>query len=90
MAHTEHGACIVDGRQVSTTLQCPHCGAHFDSWPGSGNRRAYCMRCAAVTCGNPDCDECIPLGARLEFSEGRKTRYDDLIYKCLAAGALLL
>jgi hypothetical protein len=33
----------------------------------------------AVTCGNPRCDACAPVEARLDFAEGKKTRYDDVI-----------
>lgn len=43
-----------------------------------------------VTCGNPVCDECVPLEARLEHSEGRKTRYDDTIRELIANGATLI
>ncbi len=45
----QHGAFIVDGREVGTTLQCPHCGGHFLSIKGSGIRRTFCLRCMAVT-----------------------------------------
>ena len=86
----EHSGIIVDGRQVASLLQCPHCGAHFESRPGSGVRRAWCLRCHAVTCGALGCDACIPLEARLEYAEGSKTRYDETIAEQLAAGALLL
>lgn len=86
----EHGGIIVDGVQVASTLRCPHCGAHFESQPGSGKRRAYCMKCRRVTCGNPVCDHCIPIEARLEFFEGTKTLYDDKIRELIAEGATLL
>jgi hypothetical protein len=33
----------------------------------------------AVTCGQPKCDHCAPIEARLDFAEGKKTRYDDVI-----------
>lgn len=75
----EHGAFIVGGQQVASTLQCPHCGCHFESRPGSGARRTFCMRCSAVTCGAAACDPCVPFEARVEYVEGRRTRYDDLI-----------
>lgn len=86
----EHGAVIIDGCQVASTLQCPHCGAHFDSIPGSGKRRAWCTRCHAVTCGAVVCDECVPLEARLDHAEGTKTKYDDVIRQLKAEGAVLL
>jgi hypothetical protein len=87
---TEHGGFIEDGRQVASTLCCPHCGAHFVSIRGSGKRRAWCTRCMAVTCGLHACDECIPIEARLDHSEGRKTLYDEKINQLLAEGAALL
>ena len=55
---TAHAAFLVDGREVAHTLQCPHCGSHFVSRRGSGARRTFCLRCRAVTCGNPACDPC--------------------------------
>lgn len=51
---------VVDGREVAHTLQCPHWGGHFVSRRGSGARRTFCLRCLAVTYGNPACDPCIP------------------------------
>lgn len=87
---TEHGGFIEDGRQTASTLMCPHCGAHFVSVRGSGKRRAWCIRCSAVTCGELACDECVPIEARLDHFEGRKTLYDDKIAKLLADGAVLI
>jgi hypothetical protein len=66
-----HGIVIVDGKEVATTLQCPHCGGHFVSRKGSGHRRTFCLKCMAVTCGNPLCDPCRPFAAQLEQSQGR-------------------
>lgn len=86
----EHGGIVVDGVQVASTLRCPHCGGHFESRPGSGKRRAFCLKCQRVTCGNPTCDACIPVEARCEFVEGKKTSYDDEIKKLILAGATLL
>ena len=67
-----HGIIIVDGKEVATTLQCPHCGGHFVSRKGSGHRRTFCMNCMAVTCGNRDCDPCRPFVAELGLSQGRQ------------------
>ena len=89
MAH-EHGAILIGSVQVASTLMCPHCGSHFESRPGSGRRRTFCCRCQAVTCGAHACDPCIPIEARLDHVEGRKTRYDELIQSLLAEGAALL
>ena len=65
----EHGAIILDGQQVASTLQCPHCGSHFVSRKGSGKRRTWCLRCNAVTCGQHTCDPCIPFEKRLDICE---------------------
>jgi hypothetical protein len=86
----EHGGVLLDGIQVASTLQCPHCGAHFVSIPGSGKRRAWCTRCRAVTCGELPCDQCVPIEARLDHAEGRKTRYDETIHQLELEGAVLL
>lgn len=86
----EHGGIIVDGVQVASTLRCPHCGGHFDSWPGSGKRRAFCLKCQRVTCGHLACDPCIPIEARCDFVEGKKTGYDETIRELIARGASLL
>ena len=77
----EHGGIVVDGRQVGSTEQCPHCGGHFLSVKGSGKRRGWCTKCYAKTCGNPLCDICIPMAVALDFAERRKVqqRYADLI-----------
>ena len=56
-----HGLIFVNGREVATTLQCPHCGGHFMSRRGSGHRRSFCLRCMAVTCGSTPCvSTCTP------------------------------
>ena len=90
MATVEHGGIIQDGLQVASTLQCPHCGCHFVSIKGSGKRRAYCIACKAITCGALVCDICIPLEARLEHTEGSKTKYDAKILELEKGGAILL
>lgn len=60
-----HGIVFSNGREVATTLQCPHCGGHFVSRKGSGHRRTFCMKCSAVTCGSPTCDACRDFRADL-------------------------
>lgn len=66
-----HGIVIVDGKEVATTLQCPHCGGHFVSRKGSGHRRNWCPCCSAVTCGAFACDPCRPFMAAIGGSMGR-------------------
>lgn len=58
------------------TLQCCHCGGHWHVNPGSGKRRGYCTRCAAVTCGRECCDACVPFEQRLENSEAGRPWWD--------------
>ena len=70
----EHGGILIDGQQVASTLQCPHCGGHFISRRGSGHRRTFCMNCKAVTCGHPACDPCIPWEKKMEFIEREASR----------------
>lgn len=62
-----HGVIFLNGREVASTLQCPHCGGHFVSRKGSGVQRSFCLRCEAVTCGAPACmTGCTPFVAALE------------------------
>ncbi len=56
-----HGLIFLDGKEVATTLQCPHCGGHFISRKGSGHRRTFCVKHMAVTCGATACDPCTDL-----------------------------
>lgn len=68
-----HGVIIVNGQEVATTLQCPHCGQHFVSRKGSGHRRSFCLRCEAVTCGSDACiSGCTPFVADLERNQRRE------------------
>lgn len=66
-----HGLIFVNGKEVATTLQCPHCHGHFVSRKGSGHRRTFCMKCMAVTCGAAACDPCRPFVEGLERLQGR-------------------
>lgn len=50
-----HGLVIVNGQEVATTLQCPHCGMHFVSRKGSGIRREFCLKCGDVCCNRQTC-----------------------------------
>jgi hypothetical protein len=75
----EDGAIIVDGQQLSSTLQCCHCGNHFEVVRGSGRSRGFCLRCGDVTCGAPECVPCVPFEAVLEHMEGRRTPYTGMI-----------
>ncbi len=54
-----HGIIFSNGIEVASTMQCCHCGAHYISRKGSGIRRGFCLRHMQVTCGKPECVECI-------------------------------
>lgn len=66
----EHGAIIVDGVQVASTLQCVHCGAHWIPMRNSGMKRGYCTNCAGPVCGAEACmAHCVPFEKQLERME---------------------
>lgn len=67
-----HGIILVNGKEVASTLQCPHCGGHFVSRKGSGHRRTFCFGCKAVTCGDPRCDPCRPWVEGMQQNMGRE------------------
>lgn len=72
--------------QEMDLCQCCHCQTIFVYVRGSGNIRGSCMRCgtngiAAITCGAPECDVCVPaeqlienMGAGMPFHEARAYR----------------
>lgn len=70
----QHGAILLDGKEVASTLRCPHCGGHFISRRGSGIKRGFCTRCKEITCGSPGCRSCKPLEKMLEEIERAATR----------------
>jgi hypothetical protein len=59
------GVILVDGIETAHTKQCCHCGKHFVSVKGSGMIRGFCLRCHKITCGNPNCDPCIPFEEKI-------------------------
>lgn len=56
-------------QEEGDTLSCCHCRRHFEVRAGSGKTRGWCSQCAAVTCGLPACDTCLPFEARLANAE---------------------
>ena len=50
------------------TLQCVHCGGHWEVNPGSGKLRGFCLRCNGPFCG-PGCANCVPTEQLLENME---------------------
>lgn len=61
-----------NGNEIADTLQCCHCGAHFEVVKGSGRKRGFCMCCNGVTCGKPECDLCVPAEQQLENMEANR------------------
>jgi hypothetical protein len=74
--HRPNGAMITvgpDGCEVhSDTLQCAHCGGHWQVQPGSGKIRGFCTRCMAPVCGAPNCFECVPFEQKMDLLEKGK------------------
>ena len=64
----EHGAVMVGGKQIASTIRCCHCGGHFIAVPGQEVHR--CMNCDALVCG-PGCFVCVPMEKMLERLEVR-------------------
>ena len=59
------------------TLQCVHCGCHWQVKPGSGNVRGFCGKCNGPICG-AKCLECVPIERGLENMEaGRLEKVGD-------------
>lgn len=63
------GVILVDGAEKADTAMCCHCNAHFVMIAGSGKKRGYCLNCGSITCGKPECHECIPFEKKLELVE---------------------
>lgn len=51
------------------TLQCVHCGGHWDVQPGSGIKRGFCTNCGGPHCGGPSCWNCRPFEKWLDTVE---------------------
>jgi len=62
-----HGIIFSNGKEVASTLQCPHCGGHFISYKGSGKRRIFCGYHMAVCCGEPLCPPCPKLAGEIKL-----------------------
>lgn len=50
------------------TLQCVHCGTHWEIMPGSGITRGFCRNCMGPVCG-PRCQHCYPSEKQLDDLE---------------------
>jgi hypothetical protein len=77
---TENGQFFVqdvNGTKQFNSVQCKHCGMHWQTVPGSGRIRGYCTNCHGLVCGSSACvHECVPFEAQLEIQEGNKKTID--------------
>jgi hypothetical protein len=65
---------------ICDTVQCCHCGRQWVYQKGSGRKRGFCLRCKGITCGNANCDACVPFEQQLENSEaGRPLHHRPII-----------
>lgn len=54
------------GREVhGDSVQCVHCGMHWEWIQGSGKTSGFCYHCMGPICG-PKCQVCKPLEKQLE------------------------
>jgi uncharacterized C2H2 Zn-finger protein len=49
-----HGIVFANGKEVASTLMCPHCGNHFI--PRKGQIRQRCRIHDAKVCDKPECN----------------------------------
>ena len=92
-----------DGVKVEgETRQCCHCQYTWQYRPGSGITRGWCMKCAGLICGRPECvaDQkrlmarfpdrtwsCLPF---TDWNERLRDAYDkDPRYKVLPSGIVI-
>lgn len=62
-----HGIVFSNGKEVATTLMCPHCFTHFISRKGSGMRRIFCTYHMEVCCGAEACPPCPKLAGEIQM-----------------------
>lgn len=67
MQQREHGGIMVDGRQMTSTLQCCHCQRHQDRKLMEG----FCTKCMGPTCNIAECHVCLPAEKWLDQMEKR-------------------
>lgn len=53
--------------KIVEMMQCVHCQVMWVLKPGSGRKRGWCTKCGGVTCGQEDCDTCVPLLKRMGY-----------------------
>lgn len=65
----------VDSDEVFSekTVQCCHCGKHIiirDAFAQAiKGKLGYCGRCNHITCGSPECQNCVPQEQQIENIE---------------------
>ena len=63
-----HGAIVVDGIEVASTFQCPHCGGH-EYWLRD-DVIDWCPNCSKRVCKKQACiQHCIPWERQMERIE---------------------
>lgn len=73
----------------SSTMQCCHCGKHWDVQVGSGKKRGWCTKCSGPTCGHPICMKyCYPQEKQHDDRESKNMK-DYKFGEGLVAGYLL-
>jgi hypothetical protein len=80
----KRGVILLDGKEVAETLQCVHCGRHWQVVPGSGAKRGWCAHCNGPSCGKPQCMVCVPAEAKLEFQEALAAEQQAVVNRLLA------
>jgi len=68
-AHRKASGCItIDGQEAADTIQCEHCGLHFVWTVELLKRGVWCRNCG-LTCGRPECLECVHWRKKFEQAE---------------------
>ncbi len=61
--------CCPEGIFEADTVQCVHCGGHWEAKVGSGKLRGYCGKCKGPLCGPRCAKKCVPMEQMLENME---------------------
>ncbi len=78
------GTILLDGKEIGETLQCVHCGNHWQVLPSSGRKRGWCAICHGPTCGRTVCKLHIPFAAKLEYMEALSVSHETTIKKLVS------
>lgn len=72
------GGIVIGGRYSADTLQCVHCGAHWQVVSSDRTPRGFCVSCQGPTCGHAACDPCLPADRRLDAMEAGLSLHEAL------------